>query len=113
MSDVDLAERYLEALSTRDFEAASGLLADDAEVVTPDGAMPAKAFLEEMRSWPGLDHLELSIEDRQLSEEDGAIVSTARRVFRWRESGEFAYDQPAESRVTVRDGKIVRAEIVR
>ncbi len=42
-------------------------------------------FLAFMRDWPGLDHLDISVRDRVITEEGGVIVSRARRIFTWKE----------------------------
>ena len=111
MSDIEIATRFLEAMSSRDFETAQRLFAADAEVVAPDGTTSAAEFLQGIREWGGFDNLDLSIEDRVVSEEDGLIVSRSKRVFRWRESDEVAYEQPAEARITVEGGRIKRVEM--
>ncbi len=111
MSDIEIATRYLETMSSRDFEMAQRLFAADAEVVAPDGTTSAAEFLQGVREWGGFDSLDLSIEDRVGTEEDGVIVSRSKRVFRWKESGEVAYEQPAEARVTVEGGRIKRVEM--
>jgi hypothetical protein len=46
-----------------------------------------------------------------VTEEDGVVVSRSRRVFRWKESGEVAYDQPAEARITIVAGLVTNVEM--
>jgi hypothetical protein len=58
-----------------------------------------------MRKWPGLDNLDISIRDRVITQEGGVFVSRATRVFTWKESGEVAYEQPAEAHVTIDAGE--------
>ena len=110
-TDLEVAQRFLEAMSGRDFDTAAALLSADAAVVGPDGTQSGAEFLSSLREWPGLDNLDLSVRDRVLTEEDGLIVSRATRVFTWKESGEVAYEQPAESRLTVDAGRVVKVEI--
>src|SRR2546430_237525 len=110
MRDVEIAQRFLEAMSAGDFDAAAVLLAADAEVITPDGTSTGAEFLASMREWPGLDNLEISIRDRVITEEAGVFVSRATRMFTWKESGEVAYEQPAEAELTVDSGRVVRLE---
>ena len=98
-------------MSARDFDAAAALLADDAEVVTPDGTETGAGFLASMREWPGLDNLDVSVRDRVITEEAGEFVSRARRIFTWKESGEVAYEQPAEAKLTVAAGRVVKFEL--
>lgn len=111
MNDIEIATRFLEAMSSRDFETAESLLAGDAEVTGPDGTMPATRFVQGLREWEGLDNLNVSVEDRVVTEEDGEVVSRSKRVFRWKESGEMAYEQPAEARITVASGLVRRVEM--
>jgi ketosteroid isomerase-like protein len=112
VSDADLALRYLEAMSVRDFETAELLLARDAEVVVAgEPAISGADFILGVRGFEGLDHLDVTVADRVITEEDGVIVSRSTRVFRWRESGEVAYEQPAEARMTVKDGSITKLEL--
>jgi ketosteroid isomerase-like protein len=110
MTDREIAQRYLEALAAHDLDSAEQLLAPDAEIVMPDETTSGAEFIAAMRAWPGLDNLDVTIEDRVLTEEGGVIVSRARRVFRWKESGDLAYEQAAETRLTIIDGKVARAE---
>jgi hypothetical protein len=100
-SDFEIAKRYFDAMAARDYKRAGALLAPDAEIITPDGAVSGSDFLESMRNWSGLDNLDISVRDRVLSEEDGLVVSRAIRVFSWKESGEVAYEQPAEMKMIV------------
>jgi len=80
-------------------------------VIGPDGTTSAAEFLHGVREWGGFDNLDVSIEDRVVTEEEGEIVSRSTRVFRWKGSGEVAYEQPAEARVTVEGGRITRVEM--
>jgi hypothetical protein len=111
MTDLEIAQRFLEAMRARDFDAAALLLADSAEVVTPDGTKTGAEFLAEMREWPGLDNLDISIRDRVITEEGGLLVSRATRVFTWKDSGEVAHEQPAEAHLTVDAGQVVKFEL--
>jgi limonene-1,2-epoxide hydrolase len=49
VSDIEIATRFLEAMSWRDFETAKRLFAGDAEVVAPDGTTSAAGFLQGVR----------------------------------------------------------------
>jgi ketosteroid isomerase-like protein len=110
MKNVEIAQRYFGAMGARDFDAAALLLAADAEVITPDGTYTGSEFLASLRDWPGLDNLDISSRDRVLTEEQGVVASRATRVFTWKESGEVAYEQPSEARLTIVAGRIVRLE---
>ncbi len=109
--DIEIAQRYFEAMNARDFDAAAVLLAADAEVVTPDGTKTGAEFLSSLRDWPGLDNLDISIRDRVIRQDGELIVSQATRVFTWKESGDVAYEQQAEAHLNVNSGRIVRLEI--
>jgi low temperature requirement protein LtrA/ketosteroid isomerase-like protein len=111
VNDIEIATRFLEAMSSRDFETAESLLAADAEVTAPDGTLPASEFIRGVREWEGLENLDISVENRVVTEEDGVVVSRSRRVFRWKESGEVAYDQPAEARITIVAGLVTNVEM--
>jgi ketosteroid isomerase-like protein len=111
MDNLAIAQRYLEALAAEDFETASQILDPDAEVVLPGGTVSGTEFITGVRTWEGFDDLDVETTDRVLTEEDGVVVSRARRVFRWKETGEVAYEQAAEVRLTFHDGKIRRAEV--
>jgi hypothetical protein len=111
MGKVKIAQRFLEAVTAGDFDTAAVLLAADAEVVTPDGAETGAEFLASAHESPGLDNLDISIRDRAITEEGGVVVSRARRIFTWKESGEVAYEQPSEAHLTVDAGQVVKFEI--
>ena len=110
-SNREIVTRYLEALAARDYDTAASLLAPDAKIVGPDETVSGAVFLQSAREWEGLDNLDISVRDRVISEEDGVFVSRATRVFSWKESGEVAYEQPAEARLSVDAGTIVRVEM--
>lgn len=101
-------------MAARDFDAAAVLLAPDAEVVTPEGAVTGAEFLAAVRDWPGLDNLDILIRDRVITEKGGVrvVVSRGRRVFTWKESGEVAYEKPAEAHLTINAGRIVKFEVL-
>jgi hypothetical protein len=86
-------------------------LAPDAEIITPDGTVTGSEFLQGMRDWGGLDSLDISVRDRVISQESELIVSRATRVFRWKESGEVAYEQPAEVKLIVDAGTITHVDM--
>ncbi len=111
MRNVEIAQRYFEAMGAGDFDAAAVLLSADAEIVTPGGTQTGAEFLASLRDWPGLDHLDISIRDRVITEEGGVSVSRATRVFTWKESGEVAYEQPAEAHLTIDAGQVVKIEL--
>ncbi len=110
-SDREIVTCYLEALAARDYDTAASLLAPDAEIVSPEETVSGAVFLQSLREWEGLDNLDISVRDRVISEEDGTFVSRATRVFSWKESGEVAYEQPAEARLSVDAGTIIRVEV--
>ena len=108
---LEVARRYTDAVSARDYETAAALLDDGVEVVPPSGRAYGKREIASAWEGPGFDHLEVSLEDRAF-EPDGDCVAVMRgtQVFRWREGGAVAYTRALTTRFHVRDGRILRME---
>jgi ketosteroid isomerase-like protein len=109
----DTARRYREALRTGDLETAVGLLHPDVELVLPRGTVTG---VEEVRAYLAaqapLEHIDVETHAGEVEPVDADQVraSTAQR-WRWRESGDVAYERQSEARYTVRDGRIARVEV--
>jgi ketosteroid isomerase-like protein len=108
VSAVDVARAYFEALAVKDFRTARSLLDPDVEIVPPSGRAYGLRKLVESWNGPGFDHLEVSLEDRNVEPDGGGAVVHATQVYRWKEDGEVAYERKQAARYEVRDGRIVR-----
>jgi ketosteroid isomerase-like protein len=109
----DTARRYREALRSGDIETAVSLLDPDVELVLPRGTLSGadrvRAFLE---SNAPLENLDVEIHLGELHRVNGSSVrSLNTQVWRWRESGDVAYERRSQAEYTVRDGRIARLEV--
>jgi ketosteroid isomerase-like protein len=109
---VDLAWQWEDAVAARDHDALAALLTDDVVVVTPKGkVLEGRDAVRAYYAGPGFDHLEVSHEDHDFHAHADGVRMTARQVYRWKDSGEHAYDRPLEVVFIVRDDRIARAEM--
>jgi ketosteroid isomerase-like protein len=109
----DTARRYREALLAGDLETAVGLLHPDVVLVLPRGTLvgvdDVRAFLAGQSP---LENLDVETHAGELQPVNCARVrSVNTQVWRWRESGDVAYERRSEAEYTVRDGKIARLEV--
>lgn len=64
-----------------------------------------------LRSRDGSEDLDVELEKGELEDlGDGRVTTWNRQVFRWKESGELAYERHA-TEYLIREGKIARYEI--
>jgi ketosteroid isomerase-like protein len=110
----EAAEQFLDAMNAGDLDTALSLTVDDVAVVGPRGRLEGQdAFREAFAAGPPrYDHLDVAIEDRWVDEDEaGDVVRVgARRVLRWKSSGEIAASDPVSVRLTFRDGLIQTME---
>lgn len=59
----------------------------------------------------GPEHLDVSFVERTLEVEGDAVVSTVKRVDRWKETGEIASTMRVQATLTCRAGKVVKVEV--
>ena len=113
-ADLDVVRRFREALD-KDESAAVALLAPDVEFVHPRGVMHGIEEVREkwLRSGGGSGPTDLDMEFEEGKLEDlgnGRVGAINHQVYRWKESGELAYERYARIEYVVRDGKIARYE---
>jgi ketosteroid isomerase-like protein len=110
----DAAERFLDAMNEGDLDTALALAVDDVELVGPKGSREGQeAFRDAFAAGPPrYDHLDVAIEDRWVDDDDDPDVvrAGARRILRWKDSGEIAASDPVSIRLTFRDGLISKVE---
>ena len=105
-----VAEEFLLAMSDGDGDAVERLV--DPGVVLALGPHEIEGVAEVRRMAEEVAPLQMRVEPERVEESGGVTVVQARRVQRWRETGEVATDDPVE--VTCRtggDGRIVRVEL--
>jgi ketosteroid isomerase-like protein len=109
---VETARLYEEAMASHDLDALESLLDPDVVVVTPKGiVVEGSVAVRKYFGGPGFDHLEVSNEDHDFILHAGGVRMTARQVYRWRETGEHAYERPLTMRFTFSGDRIVRVEM--
>jgi uncharacterized protein (TIGR02246 family) len=113
MSDaMDVAQAYRDASEADDTAKMLDLLAEDAELVYPRRTLSGR---DEIRAaWDasdpgGPENLDVELEVDPLKEvSDGRIVTGNRQIYRWKESGEVAYERKFAVEYEICDGKISR-----
>jgi uncharacterized protein (TIGR02246 family) len=102
-------------LDTDDPEARAALLAPDVEWVVVSGK--TLRGIDEVRNYyagsgsGGPENLDVEFAPGDLEDlGDGRVSAVNHQVYRWKETGELAYERRARIEYTVRDGKIVRYE---
>jgi ketosteroid isomerase-like protein len=115
-ADVQVVQRFRDALAAADTESAVALLVPDVEWVHPKGTMHGvdevrQGWLGSAVSTSGPENLDVQFDPGQLEDlGDGRVGATNRQTYWWRESGELAYEKSARIEYLVRDGKIARYE---
>jgi ketosteroid isomerase-like protein len=108
---LEIARKYLEARWDDDLDTAYALLDPNVEVVFPKGTMRGadqlRAAWEEAGEY---DHLEPSLEGHDCEQRNGAVRTTTRVTWHWKERGEVAYRSRFSSELVVPEGKIARIE---
>jgi ketosteroid isomerase-like protein len=109
---VELARRYEDAMARRDLDALEPLLDPEVVVVTPKGAViEGPAAVRRYFGGAGFDHLEVTHEAHDFHLHAGGVRMTARQVYRWKETGEHAYERPLTVSFTFRGERIARVEM--
>ena len=113
--DVEVVRRFRAAVRDDDRESAAAVLAPDVEwVVSKNKTLHgvdevANHYLG--KSPGGPENLDVESDLGELEHGGGGRVSAVNhQIFRWKESGELAYERRARIDYTIRDGKIVRYE---
>jgi ketosteroid isomerase-like protein len=111
--DVAVVRGYREAA---DLEGELSFFAEDVEWIRPSGTVRGIEALREAWSRPGAgtgpENLDVELERGELEDlGDGRVATWNHQVFRWKESGELAYERHATITYLIRDGKIARYEI--
>lgn len=112
MSNAELAQRYFDAWNAGDLATIRELVDPGIELVFPRGTFGLNDVVEWFENpEPGPEHLEISLVDRTLEEQGATVVSTVKRVYRWKETGEIANTMRVQATLTCRDGKVVKFEV--
>jgi SnoaL-like domain len=109
---VDLARECAEAMKAHDLDRVAALLDPEATVVTPKGTVLHGP--DEVRRYfggDGFDHLEVETVHEDFAAHDAGVRLHARQVYRWKETGEHAYDRPLVVHFEFRGDKISRVEM--
>jgi ketosteroid isomerase-like protein len=113
MSDaMDMAQAYRDASEADDTAKMLDLLAEDAELVYPRRTLRGRGEIR--AAWDasdpgGPENLDVELEVDPLNEvSDGRIVTANRQIYRWKDSGEVAYERKFAVEYEIRDGKISR-----
>jgi hypothetical protein len=109
---VDLAREYAEAMKAHDLDRVAALLDPEATVVTPKGTVLHGP--DEVRRYfggGGFDHLEVDTVHDDFQAQGAAVRVRARQVFRWKETGEHAFERPLAFHFEFLGGRISRLEM--
>jgi ketosteroid isomerase-like protein len=115
--EIDVVLRFREAVAASDEASAIACLADDVEWVHPKGTMRG---IDEVRagylgsgSPSGPENLDVEADLGELqSLGDGRVAAINHHRFRWKETGDLAYERRARIEYFIREGKIVRYEAI-
>ena len=107
----DLARRFVDALNAENSEEAAALLAEDVEVVFPQGTVRGRDEWKSRRSG-GDEHLQEHVRASDYQEIAGGVDLVGHYVVVWTESGEVAREQPVRIRFELADGLISRLEFL-
>ncbi len=113
---LETVRRFREALQADDDDRANEILADDVEWVelrrTLHGRQAVADAFVRAESSAGPENLDVELETGELEDLcDGRVGTFNRQVFRWKGSGDVAYQRLARIEYTVRDGQIARYEL--
>ena len=116
-NDLEVVRRWREALSAPepDRAALEALLAPDIEWVHPRGSASGRDnVLAMLERWSGpseKEHLDVEFDPGELEDlGNGRVSALNHQIFRWKETGELAYERHARIDYIVRDGEITRYE---
>ncbi len=108
---VDLARQVHDALEAHDVDAVVECLDPEVIVVTPKGkVLHGPEELRAYYSGGGFDHLVVETEDHDFVAHAAGVKLQARQVYRWRETGEHAYERPLVVHFELRGDKVSRIE---
>jgi ketosteroid isomerase-like protein len=113
VGNIELAQRYFDAWNTRDVATLRELTDPQVEFVFPQETVG----LDDVLGWieaadsEGPEHLDVSFVDRQLTEDGATVVSTVKRVYTWKETGEHANSMRVRAMLTLRDDKITKVQV--
>ena len=108
---MDVAQQYRHASNDDDVSRMLALLAPDAEIVYPRRTLRG---LDEIReAWSkqgdGPENLDVEVELESLVDAgDGRVVTQNRQIYRWKETGDLAYERRWHVEYVVRGAKIQR-----
>jgi len=115
VEDVEIVRRWREVLVDDDTEAAAALLAPDLEWVVVSGE--SLRGIDEVRKYyagagsGGPETLDVEFDPGELEDlGDGHVSAVNHQIYRWKETGELAYERQARIEYTIRDGRIIRYE---
>jgi uncharacterized protein (TIGR02246 family) len=115
VEDVEIVRRWREVLVDDDTEAAAALLAPDLEWVVVSGE--SLRGIDEVRKYyagsgsGGPENLDVEFDPGELEDlGDGHVSAVNHQLYRWKQTGELAYERRARIEYTIRDGRIVRYE---
>jgi uncharacterized protein (TIGR02246 family) len=115
VEDVEIVRRWREVLVDDDTEDAAALLAPDLEWVVVSGE--SLRGIDEVRKYyagsssGGPENLDVEFDPGELEDlGDGHVSALNHQVYRWKETGELAYERQARIEYTIREGRIVRYE---
>jgi hypothetical protein len=107
---VEIAKRYVEALSDEDHDTAYALLDAEVEVVSPRRTVRGAEAVRARWQKGAYDHLVPEIDRREYAQQNGFVRATTYMTWRWKEGGEIAYRTKVEGDFMIRNGKIARIE---
>jgi len=112
LSSAELAQRYFDAWNAGDLATVRELVDPRIEFVFPRGTFGLDDVVEWFESPErGPEHLDVSFVDRTLEVEGATVLSTVKRVDRWKETGEIASTMRVQATLTCRAGKVVKVEV--
>jgi ketosteroid isomerase-like protein len=113
VGNIELAQRYFVAWNSRDVATLRELTDPEVTFVFPQET----AGLDDVLGWienadsEEPEHLDVSFVDRELTEDEATVVSTVKRVYTWKETGEHANSMRVRSTLTFRDDRITKVEV--
>ena len=114
MEDVEIVRRWREVLVDDDTKATAALAPDVEWVVVSGESLHG---IDEVRKYyagsgsGAPENLDVEFDPGELEDlGDGHVSAVNHQVYRWKDTGELAYEREARIEYTIRDGRIVRYE---